>query len=275
VRRVILILTDGLRPDAITPQSTPCLDALSREYCAAPEAVTVRPSTTLAALASLVTGVAPSTHRCTNPGLGIVGQLESMRTLTRELRLHGVPMRVESGEIAPIQRAMVAALAAAAGIAQFTASGATAGEVAWNARREAAAHRSGVTFVYLNDCDVAGHRDGWMSPAYLAAASEVDAAVGTLAPLAWDSLLIVLADHGGGGVSPHDHHEPHAINDRIPLILAGPGVARRRRVPGPVSLLDVPPTLLYWLGIPVPAEYEGRVLVDAFDPRARATVIAA
>jgi hypothetical protein len=32
----------------------------------------------------------------------------------------------------------------------------------------------------------------------------------------------------------------------------------------PVSLLDVPPTLLWSLGLDVPAEYEGSVLYDAF-----------
>jgi predicted AlkP superfamily pyrophosphatase or phosphodiesterase len=275
VRRVILILTDGLRPDAISTGLTPWLDALSREYCAAPEAVTVRPSTTVAALTSLVTGVAPTTHRFTSPGLGFIGQLQPMRTVARELARHGLSTRVVAGEIELVQHATVMALAAAAGIPRITCAGSTAREVASAACRDAENRGSGVTFVYLNDCDLAGHRDGWMSSSYLAAAAAVDDAVGALTILAGDSLVIVVSDHGGGGVSADDHREPHPTNDRIPLILAGPGVARRRRLDGPVSLLDVPPTLLHWLGVPVPASYEGRVLADAFDPRARAAVIAA
>ena len=275
MRRVILILADGLRPDAISPGLTPWLDALSREYCLAPDAVTVRPSTTFAALASLVTGVAPTTHGFTSPGLGLVGRLQPMRTVARELSRHGVSTRVVTGETELPQRAMVTALGAAVGIPRITCVGSTAREVASAACREADSRRAGVTFVYLNDCDVAGHRDGWMSRSYLAAAAEVDDAVGALTILAGDSLVIVLADHGGGGVSADDHHEPHPTNDRIPLILAGPSVARRRRLDGPVSLLDVPPTLLHWLRVPVPASYQGRVLADAFDPPARAAVIAA
>ena len=132
----------------------------------------------------------------------------------------------------------------------------------------------GVLFVYLNDCDRAGHAHGWMSAEYLAAAAELDAAVGVLAPLAERDLVLVLADHGGGGVTPNDHHEPHAVNDAIPLILAGPNVARGRRLTRPVSILDVPPTICAWLGLNVPPSYEGRVLRDAFQVARRPALVA-
>jgi arylsulfatase A-like enzyme len=76
--------------------------------------------------------------------------------------------------------------------------------------------------------------------------------------------MIVLADHGGGGVTEHDHAEAHSVNDRIPLILAGPDVTRHHQLTRSVSLLDVPPTVLWWSGVDVPASYEGRVLSQAF-----------
>ena len=118
--------------------------------------------------------------------------------------------------------------------------------------------------MYLNDCDQAGHAHGWMSTQYRAAAVEVDAAIGVLAELSEHSLLIVMADHGGGGVNTHDHAEPHPANDHIPLILAGPDVTRRHQLTRPVSLLDIPPTLLWWFGLDIPGCYEGRVLSQAF-----------
>ncbi len=130
--------------------------------------------------------------------------------------------------------------------------------------REAGSQPDGVLLVYLSDCDRAGHRDGWPSQPYLAAARAVDAAVGRLATLAADSLLVVLADHGGGGVHPTDHDTPHPDNDRIPLVLAGPGVARRHEITRDVSLLDVPPTVLAHLGVAAPAPYPGRPLDEAF-----------
>ncbi len=53
MRRVVLVLADGLRPDAITPGIMPSLDALGSAFTIALHARTVRPSTTVAALASL------------------------------------------------------------------------------------------------------------------------------------------------------------------------------------------------------------------------------
>src|SRR5207302_2684590 len=119
-------------------------------------------------------------------------------------------------------------------------------------------------FVYLPDCDRAGHAHGWMSPRYLAAAAEVDAGVGALVSGSNDTVFIITADHGGGGVTRTEHDAPHPVNDHIPLIIAGPGVTRRHQLTRPLSLLDVPATILWWFGLPVPQRYEGRPVVEAF-----------
>jgi phosphopentomutase len=201
MRRVILVLADGLRPDAITPT---------------------------------------------------------------ELTRGGVSSHVVASELLPAERAVLWALSKAAGLGKYRSAGLRARDVARAAQSLALTPSTGLVFVYLNDCDQAGHAHGWMSPQYRAAAAEVDAGVGVLADLTEHSLLIVMADHGGGGVSTHDHAEPHPINDHIPLILAGPDVTRRHQLTRQVSLLDVPPTVLWWFGLDVPATYEGRVLSQAF-----------
>ena len=54
------------------------------------------------------------------------------------------------------------------------------------------------------------------------------------------------------------------VNDHVPLILAGPGVTRRHRLTRTITLLDVPATVLWWFGVPVPDCYEGRPLAEAF-----------
>lgn len=264
MRRVVIVLTDGLRPDAISPTHMPSLDALSRAYTMALHAKTVRPSRTAAALTSLATGIAPSSHGLIEPGLAFLGKLISLRPLGRELERAALPSHIVAADMNPAERAILWALVSAAGIGKVTARGRRARDVAAAALAVAEDQRNGVVFVYLNDADVAGHADGWMSPHYLAAAAELDVAIGALSSLADDSLLIVLADHGGGGVSEHDHAEPHPINDHIPLILAGPDVTRRHQLTRGVSLLDVPPTVLWWLGVDVPESYEGRVLAQAF-----------
>jgi hypothetical protein len=264
MRRVVLVLADGLRPDAITPTDMPSLDALSRAYTTALRASTVRPSRTVAALASLATGVAPKTHGLIEPGLGFLARLPTMRPLARELTRGGVSSQVVASELLLAERAVLWGLTKAAGLGRYHSAGLRAREVACAAQAVALAQGTGLVFVYLNDCDLAGHAHGWMSPQYRAAAVEIDAAVGVLADLSEHSLLIVMADHGGGGVTTHDHAEPHAINDHIPLILAGPDVTRRHQLTRHVSLLDIPPTLLWWFGLEVPVTYEGRVLTQAF-----------
>lgn len=244
----------------------PSLHSLADAFTSALCATTVRPSTTLAALATFVTGLAPETHGLTEPelGLGLVGRLAKLKPLPRTLARAGIPSRIVASELPGMQRKAVRALTAVAGVAAFTNSGRRGPQVAHAALRHAERDEPGVIFVYLNDCDRAGHAHGWMSPQYLDAAVELDAAVGLLSPLTMDSLVVVLADHGGGGVTPTNHGEPHPTNDRIPLVLAGPRVKRRRQLTQPVSILDVPPTLCHWLGVPVPDWYEGRVLSEGF-----------
>ena len=264
MRRVILVLADGLRPDAITPTDMPSLDALARRYTTALRASTVRPSRTVAALASLATGVAPETHGLIEPGLGFLRRLSSLRPLARELTRGGVTSHVVASELLPAERTVLWALTKAAGLGKYRSAGLRARDVARTAQTIALGQSDCLVFVYLNDCDEAGHRYGWMSPQYRAAAMDVDAAIGVLAGLGEHSLLIVMADHGGGGVTTHDHAEPHPINDHIPLILAGPDVTRRHQLTRQVSLLDIPPTLLWWFGVDIPVCYEGRVLTQAF-----------
>ena len=273
MRRVVIVLADGLRPDAITRTDMPSLDALAREYTTALHASTIRPSRTVAALASLATGVAPATHGLIEPGLSFLSRLSTLRPLARELGRGKIPSEVVASELLPAERAVLWALTKAAGVGRYRSAGFRARDVARAAHTAALAPRSGVTFVYLNDCDEAGHAHGWMSAQYRAAAVEVDAAIGVLAAIAEHSLLIVLSDHGGGGVTTHDHAEPHPINDHIPLVLAGPDVTRHHQLARPVSLLDVPPTLLWSFGLAIPAVYEGRVLSEVFTRVAQPTEV--
>jgi arylsulfatase A-like enzyme/Tfp pilus assembly protein PilF len=78
-----------------------------------------------------------------------------------------------------------------------------------------------------------------------------------------DTVVAVLADHGE---ALGEHGEvTHALLTyeatlHVPLLLAGPGVARGVSVPARVTTLDVAPTLLRLLGVEPPAEMKGRDL---------------
>jgi len=275
VRRLVILLADGLRPDAVAPGVMPSLDALGSAFTLARQARTVRPSATVPALASLATGVAPHTHRLTEPGLGFLAGLRSVRPVAWELGRAGFPTDVVTGELSPTSLPVAWSLATTAGVRRLVSRGAQARDTAAAVHRMLAQPEERLLFVYLPDCDRAGHAYGWMSDSYLEAAAEVDAAIGSLAEWPDHAVFIVTADHGGGGVRANEHDDPHPVNDHIPLVVAGPGVTRRHQLTRPISLLDIPATVLWWFGLPVPDRYEGRPLEDAFAPAPRGAPVAA
>ncbi len=82
--------------------------------------------------------------------------------------------------------------------------------------------------------------------------------------IADDTLVILTADHGENLGEDHplgkaiwDHLDIHEPVVRIPLIIRHPGKAGVRRVEAMVQNVDIPATLLHFLGIPVPESYSG------------------
>jgi predicted AlkP superfamily pyrophosphatase or phosphodiesterase len=264
MRRLVIVLADGLRPDAVSPTVMPSLDGLGRMYTLARRARTVRPSATVAALASLATGVGPDTHRLIEPGLEFLPRLRSIRPVSRVLARAGFPTDIVTADLGPAELPVAWALASTVGVRRLVAKGTRAWETAAAAQRLLSQREDGLLFVYLPDCDRAGHAHGWMSEEYLEAAGQVDAGLGLLSGWTDEAVFIITADHGGGGVTANEHHEPHHVNDHIPLIVAGPGVTRRHQLTRTISLLDIPATVLWWFGVPAPDEYEGRPLAEAF-----------
>jgi hypothetical protein len=112
---VIQVLADGLRPDAVTPSRMPSLDGLADAYTLALHATTVRPSATVAALATVATDLAPASHGLIDPGLRFLPRLTGLRPLAAELTRSGIPTRVVTGELGPLERSVVSTLVTAAG----------------------------------------------------------------------------------------------------------------------------------------------------------------
>jgi arylsulfatase A-like enzyme/Flp pilus assembly protein TadD len=75
------------------------------------------------------------------------------------------------------------------------------------------------------------------------------------------TLLIVVGDHGEGLLEHNEPDHGYQLYDatlRVPLIFAGPSwIQSGARVPTPVSLIDVMPTILDCLSIPVPGPVAG------------------
>jgi len=261
IRRVVLLIIDGLRPEAVSPTYMPSLATLAASAWSC-EGRTVRPSVTVAALVSLATGVPPDRHGMVEARLPDLGTLLGVRPLPVVLKRYGHLTRIVTGPLPTPHRVLGRTLLGLAGVGNLVMAPLKPRELARLGEREHTRLPTSLTIVYLNECDRAGHREGWMSRPYLEAARAADGAVSVLSGAILerdDALLLVTADHGGGGVAATDHDMPHPVNDTIPMVAAGAHVVPGRG-PAGVSLLDLPPTILRALEVPIPRSYSGRAL---------------
>jgi arylsulfatase A-like enzyme len=126
--------------------------------------------------------------------------------------------------------------------------------------------RSGFSLVHFPDADSQGHLEGWMSAPYLAGVRNADGCLAeVLEALAVNdvpTLVVVTADHGG---HERRHGENRPEDRQIPFVGWGTGVPNVRIERA--SVLDVAPTILTALGLPVAPTVEGRAVTEALTRR--------
>lgn len=267
VRRVTVVVLDGLRPDAIDRFSLWTVARLAQRGAATMRGAAVAPSVTAAAMATLFTGAAPARH-----GL----QTEQFRLPRVRGPLHPWPKLLAERQLpttfmmaripvwfSPVARGFASLL----GIEDARFAGDSCTEIAAAAMDVLESQDEGVLLLHWPDADRAGHAHGWMSPEYGMAAGRMDNALGRLVRhIDLDNpseLLIVCADHGGGGGALRSHDSSHHADTTIPVILAG-GAVRAGDLGHDVQFGDIPATLVWALGLPQPESYAGRPLVHAF-----------
>lgn len=268
VRRVIIVVLDGLRADAIHLFPLPNMARLADIGAHTLTARTVTPSVTAAAMTSLFTGVTPDVHGVTSDRFGMPRPRVALTPVTRALQRVGLPSSAFLAAIPRAYRGLAERIARGLGLEHTCFSGESATEILAAAANSLTMQRRGLILLHWPDADRAGHEHGWNSDAYARAARRLDDALGQLAHDAYiahdpETLTILCADHGGGGMTAREHNSLHPLDQRIPLVLLG-GRVRRGRIQTQCSLLDVPPTTCWALGLTPPASYSGCPLVQAF-----------
>ncbi len=85
-----------------------------------------------------------------------------------------------------------------------------------------------------------------------------------------NTVVVFVADHGEnfgeGGLFFEHGDNAHDAGLRVPLIFSGPGIEQGKRDAGAVSLVDLVPTALALLGLPVPGGLDGRDLSGRLRP---------
>ena len=275
IRRVVVVVLDGLRPDAIDAFDLTHLRRLAHVGPSTMSARTVSPSLTWPALTSLLTGVGPDVHGIVADCVQLPQPRGPLLPLPELLLRRGFPSFAFMGQLPSVYGMFAARIAERLGFTGARFAGADAVDILIAARPTLSRQQHGFVFFHWADADRAGHEHGWMSPKYGDAAKGLDSALGLLASsmeIERDphTLLIALADHGGGGIDANDHDGEHPLNVTIPLILSGAGLAHHGL--GEASLLDVPPTVARVLGLEAPASYEGRALCEAFSTQGDSAV---
>lgn len=267
VRRVVLVVLDGLRPDAIPRFGLSHIAALSREGASTMLGRTVAPSVTACAMASLLTGASPERHGLQSERFHLPRARGPIDPLPRVLAAHSYPSSAYLAKMPLLFTGIAHRIASHLGLTEARFRGRGCEEILATATPALREQRRGLILMHWPDADRAGHDSGWMSDPYADAALRMDAALGALVNTVGledpHTLLVALADHGGGGAVPDHHNSDHPLDRTIPVMLAG-GAVRPGDLGAGASLLDVPATICWALGIPRPESYAGRPLEAAF-----------
>jgi len=256
---VLILSIDGLRPDAIALAPMPNLLALMQNSAYALNAQTVFPSVTLVSHSSMLTGLCPSKH--------------------------GVDWNDYIPERGYAQGTDLFDIAHAAGLQ-------TVMYVGKEKLRQITEPASLDTFVYVNDRDLVlteqllanfpqdfgllfihfgttdgmGHVHGWLSPQQFSVIFRADQALGQILAeldargLRDETLIIISADHGGHDTT-HGTSLPEDMT--IPWIVSGPGV-QPKVLTTQVYTMDTAATAAFMLGLPIPPEWDGVPVYEAF-----------
>jgi len=253
--RTLLILVDGMRPDALyqIPEAQEIL-CKSRHTLTAK---TVVPSVTLPCHLSLFHSVDPERHGTTTNTYA--PQVRPINGLCEVVKRNGMQCAFFYGweELRDLARP---------GSLDFSyyCSGRHIGRPAMNdkvtnmAIAQLNSNYTDFAFLYLGYTDWAGHQYGWMSSGYMEAMHNSWKNIQrVLASLPEDYAVIITADHGGHGRV----HGTEMVEDMtIPLILLGNGIDTAQTLEE-VSIKDVAPTIVKLLGIQPDEDWEGKSLV--------------
>jgi predicted AlkP superfamily pyrophosphatase or phosphodiesterase len=124
-------------------------------------------------------------------------------------------------------------------------------------------------FIHFPDADSAGHKSGWGSPEQMKAFKVCDQALSQIltaidqAGIRETSTLILTADHGG---SQKNHFQPIPSDITIPWIAWGKAVKKQHSITkDSLFTFDTAATALWLLGVPLPTEFDGEPVLEAFE----------
>ncbi len=263
-QRILIVSFDGLRPDAIAKAKMENVMSLMQAGAYTFGAQTIMPSVTLPSHASMLVGTCPAKHIVrwneyvpeNGYALGtdlfdlvhaaglrtvmVVGK-EKLRQITEPSSTDYFAFVDETDQVKdPVSLVQIAL--------------------------QQIGNDFNLMFVHFPNGDLEGHDHGWMSRQQLRAYSNDDESFGYFLSrlksrgLYEGTLIIVTGDHGG-----HDTtHGTDLLEDMtIPWIISGTGI-RSGQLATQVHTTDTAATAAFALGLPIPPEWDGVPVYEAF-----------
>ena len=258
-KRFIAIVIDGCRADRLLEADTPFIDRMRRVGVDYVNTATVYPARTVTGFSSMFTGAPPKAHGMRSnfvPSLGV-----KCESIFDSLRASGM-----TGKLVGI-----AHLVDAFGGDVETVTAVTHNDEiddALVARAKAVMERDDPDLLALQllSVDQTGHARGSYNSEYLAKIEATDRKIEEF--LGWcrengylddDTTVLMTSDHGQGiGIGGHGHMSPEETY--VPCFMWGSGVDLAGEFDEPRSVMDVAPTIAYFLGVQPPAQSMGQVL---------------
>lgn len=255
--RVLLILVDGMRPDAL--EQIPQAQRMIEKSAYTMRARTVMPSVTLPCHMSLFHSVDPARHGTTTNTY--TPQVRPVKGLCEVLSANGKTCAFFYNweELRDLSRP------ASLTFSHFCSGGSlgyekTNGMVTDAAIECLTGNEVDFAFLYLGYSDAAGHQYGWRSREYQKALESSWADIERIVRvLPDDYTVIVTADHGG-----HDRtHGTDLPEDMtIPLIMTGKAFPAGKEIEhADINIMDIAPTVVSLLGILPDEHWEGKSLL--------------
>lgn len=253
--KVLLILVDGMRPDAL--DGIPEMEALRKRSSYTLKGKTVVPSYTLPCHMSLYHSVDPSRHgTTTNTFAPQVRPIEGLCEVIRKKKLH-TAFFYSWEQLRDVSRPDSLTYNVYVNGHYDIPYELVQRQIADVTLQHLNRERVDFIFCYLGWPDNAGHRHNWMSEEYLRSVRESWKQIAEIMEAAGDEYtVIVTADHGG-------HDRMHGTNlpedTTIPVFFCGPDFEAGKELDS-YHITDMAPTIAKVMGLDCPEEWEGRCL---------------